>query len=169
MDPDGFNASLRSLAGLEDGGTPLYQSVRTAVTYVVQHGRNSNRAVLVFTDGRNNAGQVTLDQAIDFANANDVTLHTIALSRNVDVAVLSRMASETEGSFTSASDARQLISYYGALGPFLSGSAQFYRTRWRSTGQTTPGHQGSCAPGRWTMGVRTPAGELPVTFNLDYR
>ena len=168
-DSNGFTSTLQALAGLEDGGTPLYQAVKTAVTYTVNRARNSNRAVLVFTDGEDTEGGVTLQEAIDFANMHDVTLHTVALSQGVDLGVLSEMASETGGSLTRADDARQLISYYGALGPLLSGSARFYRTSWRSTGRVTSGQQSPCLPSRWTMSVRTPNMRLPVTFDLDYQ
>ena len=128
---DGFDSAFRQLASQEGGGTPLYDSVRSAVRHNVNYANNSNGVVLVFTDGRDTSSTASLDEAIDFANQNGVSLHTVALSRSVDLTVLAQMAARTGGSLTSVHDARQLISYYGALGPFLSGSAQFYRTVWR--------------------------------------
>ena len=125
-----FFGALNGLADLEDGGTPLYDASRTAVSYTSTHANNSNKVVIVFTDGEDTASSATLGSAIQYAKQLNIPLHTVALSRGVDIGVLSRMAAETGGSLTYATDARRLISYYGALGPYLSGTGTFYRTTW---------------------------------------
>ena len=134
-DRSAFFGTLDWLADKEDGGTPLYDASRTAVRYTDTHANNANKVVIVFTDGEDTASSATLSSAIQYARQRSIPLHTVALSRNVDIGVLSRMAGETGGSLTYATDARRLISYYGALGPYLSGAGQFYRTTWSVSAQ----------------------------------
>ena len=167
-DPNGFDGALRELANQERGGTPLYDAVVTAVRYTVDRANNSNRVVIVFTDGENNSSTASLDDAIATANQNSVPLHTIALSAGVDLGVLSQMADRTGGALARASDAKRLISYYGALGPFLSGSATFYRTTWKMscTGANQP-----LGKGHWITScvrVSAPGGTICVPFRLDF-
>ena len=125
-----FFGTLVSLADTEGGGTPLYDASRNAVRYTATYANNTNQVVIVFTDGEDTASSTTLSSAIQYAKQRNVPLHTVALSRGVDIGVLSRMAGETGGSLTYATDARRLISYYGALGTYLSGAGRFYRTTW---------------------------------------
>ena len=165
---DGFDGALQQLANQEGGGTPLYDAVRTAVRHTVNHANNSNRVVLVFTDGNDTASSTSLDEAIGFANQHGVSLHTVALSSGVDLTILAQMAARTGGSLTSAHDARQLISYYGALGPFLSGSAEFYRTVWTLN---LVGGSNTLRPGYWirtSVVINTSGGRLSVPFLLRF-
>lgn len=129
----GFDASLADLANAENGSTPLYDSIITALEFTEQEASNANQAVLVFTDGQDNAGRHFLEDAIDASVSAGIPLHTIALSDSVDFGVLSALAGQTGGSLTYATNASELISYYGALGSFLSGASTFYRTKWRVT------------------------------------
>ena len=165
---DGFDGALQQLANQERGGTPLYDAVRNAVLHTVNNANNSNRVVLVFTDGEDTSSSSSLDDAIGSANQHGVSLHTVALSRGVDLTVLAQMAARTGGSLTSAHDARQLISYYGALGPFLSGSAEFYRTVWR---MNLVGGSHTLSPGYWirtSVRINTSGGTLSVPFLLRF-
>ena len=109
-------ARSASSADREGGLTPLYDAIRTAVTYTVNNSNNTNRVVIVFTDGEDTASTADLDDAVDTANAHNVPLHTIALASGVDMNVLSRLAGATGGALARASDAKRLVSYYGALG-----------------------------------------------------
>lgn len=166
-DPDGFDGALAILADLEGGGTPLYDSIVSAVNYTEQHASNSNRAVLVFTDGQDTASKGSLEDAISASKTRGIPLHTIALSTGVDLAVLSQLSGDTGGSLTRATNAGALISYYGALGPFLSGSSQFYRTKWRVT---VSGGQMRFGPGAWFQTgviVALPDGLHWVPFRID--
>ena len=166
-DPNGFTAALQSLANMEGGGTPLYDAVITAVDYTLTGARNSNRVILVFTDGEDTTSRNSLDDAINYANSRGVPLHTVALSTGVDLQVLGEMAGRTDGSLTFASDARQLISYYGSLGPFLSGSAQFYRTHWRMTWVSgTPVNRIDWL--HTNMSINTPHGRVPLVIYIDF-
>ncbi len=165
-DPDGFDAELRRLAGAEGGSTPLYDAIITAVDYTVAHASNTNRAVLIFTDGEDTSSSASVDDAISAANRHNVALHTVALSASTDLHVLTRLANSTGGSVAYASDARQLISYYGALGRYLSGADRFYRTSWNVNIDS-----GNFGPG-WSIsaGVRiaTQYGQLYAPFRIEF-
>ena len=166
--PEGFREALRDLASLEGGGTPLYDAIEEAVRFTVANSSNSNRAVIVFTDGEDTNSTATLDDAVEWANSRNVSLHSIALAQGVDLNVLSRLAGATGGSFAQAFEAEQLISYYGALGPYLSGTARYYRTVWRVDhhGGTTGFRAGDSI--RTSVAVRVPGGVIHLPFRLDF-
>ena len=176
MVSDGFDRAFQSLASLEGGGTPLYDAVRIAVGYTVREAGNSNRAVLVFTDGEDSTSNTSLEDAISFATNNSVPLHTVALSNGVDISVLTEMATRTGGSLSYASDARQVISYYGALGAFLSGSQNFHRTSWRvritpNSTVSFPGALDQFGPGASISGnvtISNPSVTLYAPFRLTF-
>lgn len=126
---DGANLLLNQ----EGGGTPLYYATYEMVEYVSQNAPNNNKAVIVFTDGNNTDSGSSLEDVTEHALNNDVQLYTVGLSGGVDVDVLSYMATETDGAFMWAEDAKQLITMFGTLGELLNGSARYYRTAWRVT------------------------------------
>lgn len=167
-DAHGFDGALRSLADNEGGGTPLYDAIQTAVTYTVNNSNNPNRAVIVFTDGDDTASSASLDDAVASANRRNVPLHTIALSSGVDLGVLAELAGATGGSLALASDAKRLVSYYGALGPYLSGTAQYYRTAWQVnlSGGTDRFRRGGWI--RTSVAVNAPGGVIYIPFRLDF-
>ena len=163
-----FFGALNDLADLEGGGTPLYDASRNAVSYTSTHANNSNKVVIVFTDGEDTASSATLSSAIQYATQRNIPLHTVALSRGVDIGVLSRMAGETGGSLTYAADARRLISYYGALGPYLSGTGTFYRTTWSVLAQ---GGSFNFNRGSWMydyIEIEIPGSNIHLPFRLDF-
>ena len=168
MDPDGFDGTLDSLAGLEGGGRPLYDALRHAVNYTAEHAANSNRSVLVLAGGNDAGSTASLDDAVEHANQHGVALHAVALSGAVDLAALADLAGRTGGSLGRAGDARQLVSYYGALGSLLAGSAQFYRTTWTLS---LVGGDFDIYAGYWIrtwVTINTPDGNLRVPFRLDF-
>jgi Ca-activated chloride channel homolog len=62
------------------GGTALYDAVRTACQKMVhreEHDRVA-RVLVVLSDGQSNAGEVTLERAIDAAQEADVIIYTIS-------------------------------------------------------------------------------------------
>lgn len=127
---DGFIGALDQLANLEGGNTPLYDAAIIGTDDVVNLGNNSNKAMMLFSDGADTSSQNGLDSAIGNADLQGVKIYTIGLSDAVDKAVLARLALETGGAYSQASDARQLISLYGALGDYLAGHGQYYRAVW---------------------------------------
>ena len=168
MDRDGFDSALQSLAALEGGDAALYDALRIAIHFTASNANNTHRAVVVLTDGNDTNNTASVAEVIDYANQQRVTLHMVGLANSVDLAVLTQLAAGTGGSISSASDARQLISYYGALGPFLTGSGQFYRTTWRLN---IVGGRLRLYPGYWirtSVAIDTPGGTVRVPFRLDF-
>lgn len=160
-----FYTYLDDLSRLEGGGTPLYASTASMIDLVSTQGSNSNRAVVVFTDGKDTDGGWTREQVTSLARSKSVKLFTVGLSEQVDVKVLSQMAAETGGSMVWAKDARQLVSLYGTLGNMLRGRARFYRSRWTST----------LSSGTWDLGgwfytsiqIQTPTATLLAPFYIE--
>ena len=166
-DSDGFDATLRTLAQREGGRTPLFDAVRSGIQYTVDNEVNSNRAVLLFTDGEDNDSRWDLDDVIDFANLHDVSVHVMALSREADTETLSRLAQSTGGSMAFASEAEQLMSYYGGLGNYLSGRGGFYRTRWKLTLSGGLGRLSSGFAWVRTIAIVWSGGLIRFPFRLD--
>ena len=167
MDADGFDGALQALADLEGGTRPLYDAVKIAADYTAQHATTANRMVLVLTGGDDGGSTHTLDEAVEAANRHGVTLHAVAVSSGVNPAA--ELAARTGGSISFASDAAQLVSYYGAVGRIVSGSASFYRTTWRLS---IVGGNLALYSGYWirtTVAIDTPDGTLYAPFRLDFR
>ncbi len=167
--PDQFASYLRSLASLEGGTRPLLDALEVAVELARKSARNAQRAVVVFTDGSDDGSTATQQQVIDFATANGVEIHPVALSNEADIAALFELAAATGGTLSQTYDPRQLVSYYDALGRFLAGSAQFYRTNW--TMNLVPGTFALCSSGYWirtSIVIESPGGTLYVPFRLTF-
>lgn len=128
-----YYPAIDSLAGLKYVSSPLYAATIQATDYTVQNGGNTNKAVILFTDGVPTGDTGTLQQAIDNAKSKGVKIFTIGLGSGTDAAALALLSQSTGGSAIQVTDARQLISFYKTLGALLEGSGQFYRTRWMVT------------------------------------
>ncbi len=168
--PDAFDGSLDTLGTSEGGETPLYDAIIKAVDYTVMHANNTNRVVIVFTDGEDNDSSNLLDDAVNAANNNSVKLHTVALSSGVDLTVLTRLALETGGFLSKADDANRLISYYGALGSYLSGAGMYYRTAWRLnlTGSNTTWTLRPGVSVLWDIAIDAPGGVIKLPFRISF-
>jgi Mg-chelatase subunit ChlD len=90
------------------GGTNIYSALNRAVTEVIK-GQNSKRYVILLTDGEGTWSESALQNAIN----HDVTVYTIGLGSDVDVALLQRIASETGGKYYHASTADELDDRFG--------------------------------------------------------
>ena len=135
----------------------------------MEHAANTNRSVLLLTGGNDAGSTASLDDAVAHADRHEVTLHAVALSGAVDLAVLADLAGRTGGSIGRAGDARQLVSHYGAIGSVLAGSAQFYRTTWTLS---LVGGNFELYAGYWIrtwVTINTPDGTLRVPFRLDFK
>lgn len=128
-------SSLDSLAYSANGGTPLYFSTYQILDYVQSNARNlNNKALIVFTDGADTQGRYYPKDIISKAQNLGVQVYTVGLGAylpNLDV--LWDVAQQTGGYFMWASDAKQLISYFGTLGNLLNGNAGYYRLSWNVT------------------------------------
>jgi len=114
-------------------GTPLYNATIEAINETSSRATNSNKAVVVFTDGKNTGSAATLDQVVAAATSKSVKVYTVGLGTGTNPQTLAEMAQRTGGIAMHASDATQLVSFYRTLGALLSGSGEYYRTSWTVT------------------------------------
>jgi Ca-activated chloride channel homolog len=77
-DPDLLSKGVNQLK--PGGGTALYDAVRAACQKLRNHPEQDivARVLVVLSDGQNNAGEVTLERAIDAAQEAEVTIYTIS-------------------------------------------------------------------------------------------
>lgn len=125
--PDDLVPAIESLAGQADGGTPLYQSLFGLTPYTADNAKNTNRAIVAFTDGQDTEAGISINSIIQQACANNVRIYTVGLGSGVDTDVLTKIAFETDGAVMLAEDALQLVSLYNSLGELLHGKAQLYK------------------------------------------
>ncbi len=74
-DADGRVSALKSLAGRAIGSTPLYDAVRQAMQLTQQSAKQTNKVVVVFSDGKDTG---TIDDAVASAKQASIPLHTRA-------------------------------------------------------------------------------------------
>jgi hypothetical protein len=161
-------APADSLANLGGGDTPLYQSLDTMVgASTIPAGLA--KAVVVFTDGADTRCgspedcRSTREQSIRAANQDQVRLFTIGLSKDVDVATLGELASQTGGAFLYADSIEQLIPLYGSVGKLLSLSRSIDRQCWALRLEPS----GTLRPAKALLG-REQVAEGSSNFELSY-
>jgi hypothetical protein len=131
--------TLDALAVLEGGATPLYEAICRVIDFSSANApAGPRKAVVVFTDGRNQPGIGvgsyicnTVAAAVDRSKTQGVDIFTIGLSGNVDGLALGTLAAEGNGVFLFAEDVSQLITIYGSLGNLLSRSLTTYKLTYR--------------------------------------
>ena len=101
----------QSLYGLQNrgGGTSMKEGVRTAINNFETIGdRSVKKAIIIISDGFTRTSDAA--EIINLANNNDIELHTITLGKQTDSnqSLMKRLANETDGSYTHASNATQL-------------------------------------------------------------
>ena len=165
-----LDTHLRSLANLEGGSRPLHDAIVFAAEEARKHADNARQAVVVFTDGSDDAStRYTHDQVIDFARRHGISIHPVGLSTAVDIDGLLKLAAATGGTASLNYNPLQLISYYGALGRVLAGSGGFYRTSWSLS--LVPGNFDLCSPDYWirtSILIDTPDGGIRLPLRLSF-
>jgi Ca-activated chloride channel homolog len=106
-DPDLLSQGVERLT--LGGGTALYDAVRTACQKLLHRQEQDMvaRVLVVLSDGQNNAGEVSLDRAIDAAQEAEVTIYTI--STNYSTSLGERDLAADQGN----SDLRKLAEQTG--------------------------------------------------------
>jgi len=108
-------AAIRKIAISGIGGTDLYEAVITGTNMLKNE---ESKAIVILSDGQNNVG--FLDEAINYANTNDVVVHTIAFGTEeggltdyglskVDEDSLKALAFNTDGEFFRATNKEELL------------------------------------------------------------
>ncbi len=97
----------------ERGGTALYQAAYKAV--IECSDEPGKRVVVLYTDGEDVSGGVTVDQIIDAAKEGNVSIFTIGLGVRLMEDELKRMAKETGGFYTHAETAEEMADIYSKI------------------------------------------------------
>jgi hypothetical protein len=178
-DGTSFFPTLDSLATLEGGGTPLYESLCRVMDFSAEFNfgpnapANLRRAAVVFTDGRNEVGSTAgfictkIEESIAKSAATNVDIFTIGLSGEVDGQALARLADEGRGTFLFAEDTTQLITIYGSLGNLLSKSLTTYTLTYQIS-STVAGafNQGNSVLGALSVNTGATTVRLPFIVRI---
>jgi len=132
--------------GMAGRATAIGDAVGLAVKRLRQRPQDQ-RVVILLTDGANTAGEIQPDKAIEIASAAGVRLYTIGIgaesmlqrdlfgtrrinpSRDLDEALLTRMAQSTGGQYFRARDLKELERIYDSIDQLepIEQDARFYR------------------------------------------
>ncbi len=99
-------------------GTAIGDAIITASN--VLEGSENPKVVILLTDGQSNVG-VALEDAIDYANENQITVHAIGIGTAVEEVLpldeesLMQIANQTSGKYYRAGNATELASVYQRL------------------------------------------------------
>ena len=124
--------AVNSLAYSVMGNTPLYDAMYWETDSLVALAKNSNKALIVLTDGQDNQSTNTINSAISHALQSHVRVFAAALKTGLNLPLINA-AMTTGGTVMHADDPKQIVSYYGALGKIVRGQAKYYRTKWHTT------------------------------------
>jgi tight adherence protein B len=99
-----------------EGFTAMYDAVRTAVAVFPEAGEDTERVIVLLTDGEDNASDSSVEEAIDDLAAEDITLTSIEyLTNSGEEAAIRSMANATGGAVLEAGDAEALTRVYEEL------------------------------------------------------
>ncbi len=88
------------------GSTALYQALHLAATEIAAvPGR---RAIVLMTDGGDNQGGKTIDEAINAAKAAQAPVYAVGFGSGINETVMRRMGTETGGTFTRGATSAEL-------------------------------------------------------------
>jgi Ca-activated chloride channel homolog len=115
-----------------DGGTAIGVGLGTAVSRM-RSGSKTSKAIILLTDGTNNAGELTPERAAELAKALNIRVYTIGVGTNgealspvitpfgvrfemqpveIDEKTLKSIASKTDGQYFRATDEETLFAIY---------------------------------------------------------
>ena len=121
-----------SVLGLVGERTAIGDAIALAVKRF-QQDEQTNRVLILLTDGQNTAGNLTPEQALELAKSYNVTIYPIAVgaeevvvdsffgqrrvnpSRDLDIPLMQKLASETGGEYFRARSTEELENIYTLL------------------------------------------------------
>ncbi len=106
----------------EGGGTSLYDAGIEAVNKI--KNEKGRRVVLLLTDGLDEHSRYPLDDLIEAAVTSDVVIYTIGLGE-IEGAVLSEIASRTQGQFYNAPNSTELSMVYKEIQDKIKNTYKF--------------------------------------------
>ena len=101
------------------GGTAVWDAIHAGLVELISNGVNQCRAVIVVTDGRDNASTRTTAEVIALANSSHIRVFTIGLGSSINATELQMIALLTGGRYFPTSDAGQLPAIYKEISTLL--------------------------------------------------
>ncbi len=113
--------ALREILKMTDVGvagqnTAIGEGVDQALR-ILRYGHAKRKVIVLLTDGYQNAGAVSIAQAVEKAKKEGVVIYTIGIGKqgSYDAKLLTRIAKESGGKFFSASNAKVLADVFETL------------------------------------------------------
>lgn len=119
-EPDGLDDAVDALPS-PSGQTALYDAGLVACSYVQTNAMNTNRVVVLLTDGRDNDSRTSLDDLIAGCNNVGVKIFTLGFS-SARLDELARIAAETRGVAFYDQDVDALLSAFRGAPKILRGN-----------------------------------------------
>gem|GEM_PF-464151 len=94
------------------GGTAVWDGTYAGIIELINNGVNQCRAVIVLTDGQDNASTRTPAEVISLANRNRIRVFTIGLGGSINATELEMIALLTGGRYFQTPNASQLSAIY---------------------------------------------------------
>ncbi len=114
-DKAALNAAVDSASG--GGSTALYKAIQAASQALAS--RTGRKAIVLMTDGDDTVGGVTIDQAIAAAKSAGVPVFPVGFG-SANTSILTRLASETGGFYSSSATSADLQRILGLIGQAIS-------------------------------------------------
>lgn len=96
-----------------NSATALYNAIYQTIGITIPE--TSRKSIIALTDGQDNASSHTIQQVIDYAQANSIPIYTIGLGDNINQEALRQIADSTGGEFYLAPSSSQLAQIYQAI------------------------------------------------------
>ena len=97
------------------GGTNISAGVTAGVDALSGEG---SKAMILLTDGQDGNSQEAMQEAIDYANANDVAIYTVGFG-DINASYLTDIADQTAGKFIQADNTTELADIYLTLQKYI--------------------------------------------------
>ena len=105
-----LDAAVDALAAT--ASTAVWDGIYAGIVELINNGVNQCRAVIVMTDGGDNASTRTVSEVIALANRNRVRVFTIGLGTGINATELEQIALLTGGQYYQTPNAAQLAAIY---------------------------------------------------------
>lgn len=107
------------LGVIDDRATAIGNAVGVSINRLRKSDAKS-KTIILLTDGTSNAGNISPEQAIEFARTLGIRIYTILVGRNentsaINPELLVSMAKKTGGNFFTAADKSQLVSSFHTI------------------------------------------------------
>jgi len=107
------NVLKQAIGRISPGGsTALYEATYIGAEKFTARKQQRKNALIVLTDGLNNSGRRSINEAINEAKENTVTIYTIGLGRDAERTGMENMATATGGKYFYAPGGEQLRELY---------------------------------------------------------